>query len=68
MSQDLTLVKPDESRGVKMLATFLIVFLSLVMLGFLPSRLNRMRWGYFPSGGVGILLVIVIFLLVTNRI
>lgn len=51
-----------------MLATFLIVFLSILFLGLFPSRSNRMSWGYFPSGGVGVLLVIAVFLLATNRI
>ncbi len=51
-----------------MLGTFLIIFLALVMLGILPSWRHSRGWSYLPSGGVGILLVIVIFLLVTGRL
>jgi hypothetical protein len=51
-----------------MLGTFLIIFLVLVMLGILPSWRHSRGWSYLPSGGVGILLLIVIFLLVTGRI
>ena len=50
-----------------MLGTFLIVFLVLVMLGILPTWPHSRSWSYLPSGGVGIVLAIVIFLLVTGR-
>jgi hypothetical protein len=51
-----------------MIGTFLIIFLALVMLGILPSWKHSRGWSYIPSGGVGILLVIVIILLITGRI
>jgi hypothetical protein len=46
----------------------LLVILILFMVGAFPAWPHSASWGYFPSGGIGILLVIVIVLLVTGRI
>ncbi len=51
-----------------MLGTILVVILILALLGALPSWPHSRNWGYFPSGGAGLVLVIVIILLVTGRI
>ncbi len=51
-----------------MLGTILLVLLILVVLGALPTWPYSAGWGYYPSGGVGILLLIVIVLLVSGRI
>jgi hypothetical protein len=40
----------------------------LVLLGVLPTWPHSANWGYFPSGGLGIALVIVVVLLLTGRI
>lgn len=50
-----------------MFGTLLIVFLVLVLLGALPRWSHSKGWGYYPSGGVGLILVIVIILLVLGR-
>ncbi|SLN66925.1 DUF3309 family protein [Oceanibacterium hippocampi] len=50
------------------LSTILLVVLVLVLLGVLPTWGHSANWGYFPSGGVGILLVVVIFLVFTGRL
>jgi hypothetical protein len=51
-----------------MLGTILLIFLILILIGALPRWPHSMNWGYYPSGGVGILLIIVIILLLVGRI
>lgn len=51
-----------------MLTTILLIVLILALLGVLPAWPHSRSWGYGPSGGVGLLLLILIVLLVTGRI
>ena len=53
-----------------MLGTILLIILILALLGALPSMSwNSSRsWGYYPSGGIGIVVVIVIVLLLLHVI
>ena len=51
-----------------MLGTILLVVLILLLIGAIPSWPHSRSWGYGPSGGVGLLLVIIIILLVMGRI
>ncbi len=51
-----------------MLGTILIVILILMLLGAAPSWPHSRNWGYGPSGGLGLVLLIVIVLLFTGRI
>ena len=48
--------------------TILIVLLVLVLLGVLPKWNHSRDWGYGPSGGLGVLLVIVLILMFSGRI
>ncbi len=50
------------------MSTILIVILILVLLGALPTWPYSSGWGYYPSGGLGLVLLIVIILLVMGRI
>ena len=43
--------------------TILLVLLILMLLGALPTWPYSRSWGYYPSGGLGLVLVIVIVLL-----
>lgn len=43
-----------------MLRTILLIILILALLGSLPAWPYSTGWGYYPSGGIGLLLVIVI--------
>jgi hypothetical protein len=47
-----------------MLGTILIVVLVLMLLGALPTWPHSKQWGYFPSGGLGLLALILIIMLV----
>lgn len=51
-----------------MLGTILIVLLILILLGALPTWPYSSGWGYYPSGGAGLILLIIIVLLVSGRI
>jgi Protein of unknown function (DUF3309) len=51
-----------------MLGPILIVILVLAVLGALPRWSHSRSWGYAPTGGVGLLLLVVVVLLVLGRI
>lgn len=51
-----------------MLGTILIVVLIMALLGVLPRWPHSREWGYAPTGGVGLILVIVVVLLLLGRI
>jgi uncharacterized protein DUF3309 len=51
-----------------MLGTILLIVLVLMLLGALPTWPHSANWGYYPSGGVGLLLVILIVLLAAGRL
>jgi hypothetical protein len=51
-----------------MLGTILIVILLLALFGALPRWSHSRDWGYVPTGGVGLILVIVVILLLVGRI
>ena len=51
-----------------MLLTILVVVLLLAALGALPSWPYSRRWGYYPSGGLGLVVVILVILLLLGRI
>jgi hypothetical protein len=50
-----------------MLGTILIVVLILMLLGALPTWPHSREWGYYPSGGLGLVLLILIILLLLGR-
>jgi FtsH-binding integral membrane protein len=51
-----------------MLGTILIVVLVMALLGVLPRWSHSRAWGYYPTGGVGVILLIVIVLVLLGRI
>ncbi len=58
---------PQIKRNI-MLGTILLVILVLMLLGALPAWPHSRNWGYYPSGGLGLVLTILIILLVLGRI
>jgi hypothetical protein len=50
------------------MATILLVILILLLLGALPTWPYSSGWGYYPSGGLGLVVVIIVVLLVLGRI
>jgi hypothetical protein len=50
------------------MSTILIVLLIALLVGALPTWPYSSSWGYYPSGTLGLLLVIVLILLLTGRL
>jgi hypothetical protein len=50
------------------MSTILIIILVLLLIGALPTWPHSRSWGYFPSGGLGLLLLILLILLLSGRI
>jgi hypothetical protein len=51
-----------------MLGTVVIVILILALLGALPRWSHSREWGYAPSGGVGLAILVVVILVLLGRI
>ena len=47
--------------------TILLIILILLLIGSLPTWPYSSGWGYYPSGGIGLLLVILLILALTRR-
>jgi uncharacterized protein DUF3309 len=50
------------------LGTILLIILILILIGSLPTWPYSSGWGYYPSGGIGLILLILIILLLLGRI
>ena len=50
------------------MVTILIVLMVLILLGAVPAWPHSRSWGYLPSGGVGLVLLIVVILALTGRL
>jgi hypothetical protein len=50
------------------LGTILLIILILLLIGALPSWPYSRGWGYYPSGGLGLIVIIIIILLLLGRI
>jgi len=50
------------------LGTLLVIILILMLVGALPTWPHSKSWGYFPSGGLGLVVLILLILLLTGRL
>jgi hypothetical protein len=50
------------------LGTILLVVLILMLIGAFPSWPHSRNWGYGPSGGLGLIVLIIVILLIMGRI
>lgn len=50
------------------MATILIVIVILALIGALPTWPYSRGWGYYPSGGVGLIVLILVILLLLGRV
>ena len=50
-----------------MLGTVILVMLILMLLGALPAWPYSKSWGYYPSGGLGMVLLVVVIVLLVGR-
>jgi hypothetical protein len=51
-----------------MLGTILLIVLILILIGALPTWPYSGGWGYYPSGGVGLIVIILVILLLMGRL
>ena len=51
-----------------MLGTILVIILILALLGMIPIWPHSRSWGYGPSGGFGLIILILVVLLLTGRL
>jgi hypothetical protein len=59
---------PQRHKEKNVLGTILIVILALALIGALPRWSHSREWGYAPTGGLGLILFVVVILLVLGRI
>ena len=50
------------------IGTILLIILVLLLIGALPAWPYSSSWGYYPSGGLGLVLIILLVLVVTGRL
>ncbi len=50
------------------MGTILLIILILLLIGALPAWPYSSGWGYYPSGGLGLILLIVIILALTGHV
>ena len=50
------------------MTTILLVIVILLLIGALPTWPYSSGWGYYPSGGLGLVLLILIILMLTGRV
>lgn len=57
-----------NTKEFHMLFSIILLVLFLLLLGVIPAWPHSRSWGYYPSGGLGLVLVILIFLMLAGRI
>jgi hypothetical protein len=57
-----------KGRAFMSLGTILLIVLVLLLLGALPAWPYSTGWGYYPSGGLGLVLIVILVLVVAGRI
>lgn len=50
------------------ITNILLIILVLFLIGALPTWSHSASWGYYPSGGAGVILIILVVLLLTGRL
>lgn len=50
------------------MSTILLIVLVLLLLGALPTWPYSRAWGYYPSGGLGLVVVVLLVLLLAGRL
>jgi hypothetical protein len=55
-------------NGGLLMSTILLIVLVLLLVGALPAWPYSRSWGYYPSGGLGLVVVILLVLLLAGRL
>jgi hypothetical protein len=56
------------AEEITVLGTILLVVLVLLLIGAIPTWPHSRSWGYGPSGGIGLVVIILVVLLVSGRL
>jgi hypothetical protein len=59
---------PGKQEMTMSLGTVLLILLVILMLGAVPAWPYSQGWGYYPSGGLGIVLLVLLVLVFTGRL
>jgi peptidoglycan/LPS O-acetylase OafA/YrhL len=59
---------PENEEWRRKMNNILIVLLVLLLVGALPTWPHSAQWGYYPSGGFGLILLILVILALTGRL
>lgn len=59
---------PDKPETPIMLGTILLILLVLMLLGAIPVWPHSRGWGYVPSGGIGLVAVVIVVLILLGRL
>jgi hypothetical protein len=57
-----------EGSALMSIGTILLILLVLLLVGALPAWPYSGSWGYYPSGGLGLVVIILLVLVVTGRL
>ena len=58
----------SDSTESEFMSTILLIILVLLVVGALPTWPYSTGWGYYPSGGLGLVVIIVLILVLTGRV
>jgi len=61
-------VKPNRGEAKMTIGTILVILLVLALVGVIPTWGYSSGWGYGPSGGIGLVLLIVLILILTGTV
>jgi hypothetical protein len=50
------------------MSTLLLILLILLLLGALPAWPYSREWGYYPTGGLGLLVIVLLVLIIMGRV
>jgi len=50
------------------MSTILLIILILLLVGALPTWSHSAKWGYGPSGGLGLIVLVLVVLVLTGRL
>jgi hypothetical protein len=68
LPDDASEIDHSVDEDIVMLGTILLIVLLLLLLGALPVYPHSRNWGYYPSGGLGLVLIILLLLVLFGMI
>jgi hypothetical protein len=57
-----------KAQGIQAMSLLLLILVIVLVVGALPTWRHSASWGYYPSSGLGLVLVILVVLLLIGRI